>query len=362
MMKRIVIAGFFLVTSCLAYAASDDDILQRAREIHARVMTLDTHVDIPLNFATSEHDPLDAEAQVNLQKMQSGGLDTAFFVVYVAQQQRNQGNYLDAKADALNKFDAIHRMVELYSEDIGFAATAAEASNLFNSGKLVAMIGVENGFSIGQDLGLLAEFRARGASYFGLVHNGHNDIGDSAQPQERLGDPNAEHGGLSNFGYQVVEELNRLGMLVDISHVSKKTMLDATAHSIAPIIASHSSVNGVYEHPRNLDDDQLQAIKDNGGVVQIVAFDTYLNAGLSTASVSELVDHIDYAVERMGIEHVGISSDFGGGGGISGWNSADETLNVTLELLRRGYTETEIAMIWSGNVLRIMAAAEDLAD
>jgi len=362
MMKRLVLTGFLVVTSCLLYAASEDDMLQRAREIHERVMALDTHVDIPLNFATSEHDPLDADAQVNLQKMRSGGLDTAFFIVYVGQQERNQGNYIDAKADALNKFDAIHRMVELYPDEIGFAATAAEARNLYNEGKRVAMIGVENGFSIGQDLDLLAEFRARGASYFGLVHNGHNDIGDSAQPQERLGDAIAEHGGLSDFGYQVVEELNRLGILVDISHVSKQTMLDATRHSVAPIIASHSSVNGVYEHPRNLDDEQLQAIKDNGGVVQIVAFDTYLNAGRGTASVNELVDHIDYAVERMGIQHVGISSDFGGGGGIAGWNGADETFNVTLELLRRGYTEAEIAMIWSGNVLRIMATAEALAD
>lgn len=355
-MKKILTAFLFLLISSLGISA-EDDLLAQARAIHERVMTLDTHVDIPLNFATSEHMPLDADAQVNLQKMRAGGLDTAFFIVYVGQEARTPVNYLNAWADALAKFDAIHRMVALYPDEIGFAYSAADARRLHGQGKLIAMIGVENGFSIGRDLSVLAEFKRRGASYFGLVHNGNNDIGDSAQPQERLGDNGPEHGGLSEFGYQVVDELNRLGILVDISHVSKQTMLDATRHSAVPIIASHSSVNGIYVHPRNLDDEQLEAIRENGGVVQIVAFDTYLNEGRGTASVSELVDHIDYAVEKMGIEHVGISSDFGGGGGIDGWNGADETLNVTLELLRRGYTEEEIGMIWSGNVLRILDEA-----
>ncbi len=361
-MKKILVVSFLLISTSLSFPASEDDLLAQARDIHARVLTLDTHVDIPLNFATSEHRPLDADAQVNLQKMRDGGLDTAFFIVYVGQETRTPVNYLNARADALAKFDAIHRMVALYPDEIGFARTAAEARALHGEGKLIAMIGVENGFSIGRDLSVLAEFKARGASYFGLVHNGNNDIGDSAQPQERIGDNGPEHGGLSEFGYRVVDELNRLGILVDISHVSKQTMLDATRHSAVPIIASHSSVNGVYVHPRNLDDEQLEAIRENGGVVQIVAFDTYLNEGRGTAAVSDLVDHIDYAVEKMGVEHVGISSDFGGGGGIEGWNSAEETLNVTLELLRRGYTEAEIGMIWSGNVLRILEAAARFAN
>lgn len=360
-MKKQFFSLILLISTCTSFAASEDELINRAQAIHERVMALDTHVDIPLNFATSEHDPLDAEAQVNLLRMRRGGLDTAFFIVYVGQQERTEMNYLDAKADALNKFDAIHRMVELYPDEIGLAYTAEDASALHAEGKLVAMIGVENGFSIGQDISLIEEFSQRGARYMGLVHNGHNDIGDSAQAQERLNDELEEHGGLSEYGYRVVEELNRVGILVDVSHVSKQTMLDALNHSRAPIIASHSSVNGVFVHPRNLDDEQLFAIKANGGVVQIVAFDNYLNEGRGTASVSELVDHIDYAVNLIGIEHVGISSDFGGGGGIAGWTNADETFNVTLELVRRGYSEEEISMIWSGNVLRILTAAEELA-
>jgi len=361
-LRNLLLACCILLPAPI-FAASEQDLLERAHEIHDRVMTLDTHVDIPFSFATSEHDPAVAEAQVNLDGMEEGGLDAAFFIVYVGQQPRNEEAYRLATADAVAKFDAIHRMTEyMYPERIGLAQTAAEARALHAEGKLVALIGIENGFVIGQDLSLLEDFRNRGARYMTLVHNGHNDIGDSAQPRPQFGDQGPEeHGGLSDFGFDVVAELNRLGILVDISHVSRQTMLDATAHSRAPVIASHSSITGVADHPRNLNDEQLLALKDNGGVVQIVAFHPYVREG-GDATVQMLVDHIDYAVDLIGIDHVGISSDFGGGGGIHGWNNALETFNVTLELVRRGYTETDIGKLWSGNVLRILEQAERIAD
>ena len=344
-----------------SYGASEDDLVALARGIHERVMTVDTHSDIPLNFATSEFMPGTADAQVNLDKMQEGGLDGSFFIVYVGQGERNEAGYRAAKADALAKFDAIHRMTDfLYPDRIGLATTAAEALAIHKQGKMVALIGIENGYVIGKDLSLLAEFRNRGARYMTLVHNGHNDIGDSAQPQARLNDKEEEHGGLSEFGKDVVAELNRLGILVDVSHVSRATMLQATRLSKAPVIASHSSVTSKFDHPRNMNDEQLLALRDNGGVVQIVAFNTYLKEG-GGATVADFVDHIDYAVKLIGVEHVGISSDFGGGGGVTGWNSAAETFNVTLELVRRGYTEEQISLIWGGNVLRILAAAEQVA-
>lgn len=357
-----------LLVSCILYplsvfAASEDELVERARAIHDRVMALDTHADIPLNFATSEFDPGSAEAQVNLDSMEAGGLDAAFFIVYVGQLPRTPENYRLAIADAVTKFDAIHRMTEyMYPGRIGLAQTAAEARQLFAEGKLVAMIGIENGFVLGEDLSLLEDYRRRGARYLTLVHNGHNAIGDSAQPRSQFGDAGPEeHGGLSEFGYRVVEELNRLGILVDVSHVSRQTMLDATRHSKAPVIASHSSVKSVTEHARNMDDEQLQVVRQNGGVVQIVAFNPYLNEA-GGADVSMLADHIDYAVNLIGIDHVGISSDFGGGGGITGWNNAGETFNVTLELVRRGYSEENIAKLWSGNVLRVLEEAERVAD
>lgn len=353
-----------LLALLVAYApvfGADNELESRAREIHSRVMALDTHVDIQLVHATSEFLPGNGDAQVSLDKMVAGGLDAAFFIVYVPQTTRTEQGYLAAKADAFAKFDAIHRMTDhLYSDRIGLATTAAEARALHAQGKLVAMIGMENGYVIGQDLSLLEEYRRLGARYLTLVHNGHNDIGDSAQPSMALGDSRAEHGGLSEFGYRVVEELNRLGILVDVSHVARDTMMQATRHSKVPVIASHSGAAAVHAHARNMDDEQLLVLRDNGGVVQIVAFNTYLKEG-GNASVTELVDHIDHAVELIGIDHVGISSDFGGGGGVSGWNGADETFNVTLELVSRGYSEEDIAKLWSGNVLRILEVAEEFA-
>lgn len=355
--------GFLLLSLLLAHEisfAADDAMMARAVGIHERVMTLDTHDDIELNLATSESMPASGPMQNSLDAMQAGGLDAAFFVVYVPQTARTPEGYLAARADALAKFDAIHRMVALYPDRIGLATTAAEARAIHAQGKLVAMIGMENGYVIGKDLALLQVYRDKGARYLTLVHNGHNDIGDSAQPQAPLGDMAAEHGGLSEFGRQVVDELNRVGILVDVSHVSKDTMLQATRRSKAPVIASHSGAAGVYRHARNMDDEQLLALRDNGGVVQIVAFNTYLKEG-GNASVRELGDQIDYAVKLIGIDHVGISSDFGGGGGVTGWANAGETFNVTLELVRRGYSEEDIAKLWGGNVLRILEAAEDVA-
>jgi membrane dipeptidase len=344
-----------------AAAASDDELVARARAIQDRVLSIDTHDDIPLNFATSDYMPAYADGQVNLDKMVAGGLDAAFFIVYVGQTDRTEANYLAARADALTKFDAIHRMTDsLYPDRIGLATTAAEAKALHAEGKLVAFIGIENGYAIGRDISLIQDFRDRGARYMTLVHNGHNDIGDSAQPQERLKDLPEEHGGLSEFGFRVVEELNRTGILVDVSHVSKKTMMDATMHSTAPVIASHSSVRALRDHPRNMDDEQLMALRDNGGVIQIVGFNSYL-VDEGRANVTDLVNHIDHAVKLIGIDHVGISSDFDGGGGIDGWNGADETFNVTLELVRRGYSEEDIAKLWGGNVLRILEIAEQTA-
>ncbi|HTQ99067.1 MAG TPA: dipeptidase [Candidatus Acidoferrum sp.] len=358
--QRVVAVSLVIALTAPVLAA--DDLEQRARAIHSRVFTIDTHDDIELNFATSASMPGDrADAQVSLDKMQSGGLGGGFFIVYVGQTERTPENYLKARADALAKFDAIHRMVQLYPERIGLATNASEAKKLHAAGKLVAFIGIENGFVIGKDLSVLKDFRKRGARYMTLVHNGHNDIGDSAQPRAEAGDKvPEEHGGLSKFGEQVVAELNRQGILVDVSHVSKNTMLQATKLSKAPVIASHSSVDGVYRHARNMDDEQLEALKQNGGVIQLVAFKTYLKAG-DGATVSDFVDHIDYAVKKVGIDHVGISSDFGGGGGIIGWNNAGETFNVTLELVKRGYTEADIGKIWGGNVLRLLDQADAVA-
>jgi len=401
------------VLSALVYPASAcgqqeappvDDLEARARAIHERVITIDTHDDISPNFATPESDPGQREGrQITLPKMREGGLDMTFFVVYVGQTERTPENYAAAKERAVVLFDAVHRLTdEMYPDEIGFAWTPDDVERLHAEGKLATTIGIENGYSIGKDLSLLEEYHARGARYFGLTHIGHNDLADSSIPRENLGDAEEEHGGVSAFGAQAIAEANRLGMMVDVSHASGKTAVDAARLSKAPIIASHSAVRELADTPRNLRDDELIAIKENGGVVQIVAFDGYvkipseekqaalaalrenapfeswaaatpeqrdayrearskLNDEYPGATVEDFVDHIDYAVELIGVDHVGISSDFDGGGGVTGWDDASETFNVTLELVKRGYSEEDIRKMWGGNLLRVWREVETVA-
>ena len=395
------LSAVLLATGCTDSGPPGDAenaLLTRAEAIHAAVITIDSHDDIPFDFATAAVDPMNADRQVTIERMRQGGLDVAFFVVYVGQTERTIGNYAKAKADALIKFDAIHRMAEdMYPEQIEIAYSASDAERIHASGKLVAAIGIENGFVIGQDLSLLSTYYELGARYITLAHNGHNDIADSAQSRPQYGDEESEHDGISAFGAEVIEEMNQLGIMVDISHISKDAALDSIHQSRAPVIASHSSVHALAAHPRNLDDETLFALRENGGVMQTVAFDGYIKiqpperrqardvlwdefgvnspndlANLTEerraefdqrwteiltrwpgATLGEFVDHIDYAVDLIGIDHVGISSDFDGGGGLAGWQDAGETFNVTLELVRRGYDQAEIDKLWSGNLLRV---------
>jgi len=386
--------------------AANAALLAEAEAIHAAVATIDSHDDISFDFATDAVDPLNAPRQVSLEKMHRGGLDVAFFIVYVGQSERTAENYAKAKADARTKFDAIHRMAEeMYPEQIEIAYSADDVERIREAGKLVAAIGIENGFVLGQDLSLLESYHDLGARYITLAHNGHNDIADSAQHRPQYGDEPTEHDGVSEFGAQVIAEMNRLGIIVDVSHISKAAALDAIRLSRAPVIASHSSVHALAGHPRNMDDETLRALRDRGGVMQTVAFNGYvkiqpaergeardalwaevgidsprdlpdltpdqrqnfdlrsaeIDARWPPANLRDFVDHIDYAVDLIGIDHVGISSDFDGGGGIVGWNDASETLNVTLELVRRGYDQTEIEKLWGGNLLRVWREVEAVA-
>ena len=386
-----------------------EDLEARARAIHDSVITIDTHDDIGYDFATPAVDPLNADRQVNLEKMRAGGLDAGFFIVFVGQTDRTPTNYEAAQEAAMTKFEAIHRMAEeLYPDQIEIAYSSSDVERIHGEGKLVAAIGIENGYVIGDDLSLLERYHGLGARYMTLAHSGHNDIADSSTPREGLGDLDEEHGGLSPFGEEVVTAMNHLGMMVDVSHISKNAAMQAIRSSRAPVIASHSSVYALTNHARNMDDETLMALRDNGGVVQITAFPAYVKSrspeyasglqelrantgfpggrgtdsteGMSSqdkfdyeqgvedlalrfppASVSDLVDHIDYAVRLIGIEHVGISSDFDGGGGVNGWNDASETFNVTLELVRRGYTDEQIRLLWGGNLLRVWQQVEDMA-
>jgi len=396
------------------------DLVKKARAIHDRVITLDTHDDIDVDNFTAEKNYTQAlDTQVNLPKMMAGGLDAAFFIVYVGQEELTPAGFDQAYKEAIAKFDAIHRLTEKIAPDkIELALTAADVRRIAAKGKKVALIGVENGYPIGQDIARVKEFHDRGGRYMSLAHNGHSQLADSNTGER---DGNWLHNGLSPLGKQAIAEMNKWGIMVDLSHPSKASNLQAIALSKAPVIASHSGVRALCDHSRNMDDEQLLAVKKNGGVVQLVAFNTYVKtrppdsperaaalaalrkemnlpavpagggdraafaafqtmtaeqraeyrkrvAGLDKqfpppprATVKDFVNHIDYAVKLIGIDHVGISSDFDGGGGVDGWNDASETFNVTLELVRRGYSEDQIAKMWSGNLLRVMGDVEKVA-
>jgi microsomal dipeptidase-like Zn-dependent dipeptidase len=323
--------------------------------------------------------------------MRDGHLDAAFFIVQVAQGPLTPAGYAEAYRLALVKFDALHRLAEqIAPKEIQLALTPADVSRIAQTGQQVAMIGIENGYPVGTDVSRVREFYQRGARYMGLAHTGHNQLADSHSGETTKDAPN---GGVSALGREVIAEMNRVGMMVDLSHLSKVAAMQAIALSKSPVIASHSAVRALVDHNRNLDDEQLLAVKKDGGVVQIVAYAGYLKAGARSGrapirnavaagtlpacpiessptkplsvegrpGVKELVDHIDYAVKLIGIEHVGISSDFDGGGGIEGWDSAADTVNVTLELVRRGYTEDDIAKLWGRNLLRVWKEAERVA-
>ena len=397
-----------------------DEILDRAKEIHNRILVLDTHVDINVaNFTTTNNYTEDIGNQVNLPTMDAGGMDVAWFIVYTAQGPLTAEGYKNAYKNAISKFEAIHRLTkEIAPDRIGLAINSSEARALHRLGKKVAMIGVENAYPLGKDISRVKEFYDRGARYMSLSHNGHSQFCDSNTGEN---DSLWVDRGVSNLGKQVIAQMNKLGMMIDVSHPSKQSMKDMITLSKAPIIASHSSARALCDHSRNLDDEQLEWMKSNGGVIQTVAFSAYINSekhdayasvlsekveslaktkGVKMVSrdqirnldatereiyikqyraivkeakqlmnnlnpkpvdVADYVDHIDYLVKKIGIDHVGISSDFDGGGGIYGWSDASETLNVTAELLKRGYSENEIAQLWGGNLLRVLDKVEVVA-
>lgn len=370
--------------------------------IHQRLLTLDSHIDIPTSLGTEAADPtIDGPMQVDFPKMRAGGLDAGFFIVYVAQGPLNDAGYQVAYEEAQAKFTAIERMLSANPDTISLVTSPDELRQAVSEGRLAAAIGVENAFSLGQELQHLEEFYKRGARYISLTHFGHNHFGDSSKAQgEQAGVAEPENSGLSELGRALITRMNQLGIMVDVSHTAKSTTLASVAASSAPVIASHSGVKALFDHPRNLSDEEIKAIADGGGVVQLVAFDSYLrelspeniaainklreargftspdwykqasqaqigefrqavaslNEQFPRASVATLVDHIDYVVQLVGIDHAGIASDFGGGGGIEGWDHIGQSALVTEELLFRGYTEEEIEKIWSGNLLRVWSS------
>jgi membrane dipeptidase len=326
------------------------------------LLTLDTHVDIP--WPDMPDPALATSRRVDFPKMRAGGLNAVVFIAYVPQGPRDAGALRAASERAEAMLRAIRATAD--GKTVRVAMRALEVEAAVAQGALALLLGVENGHALGRNLSRLAAFRALGACYLTLTHDGHNDLGDAARPKPALGDAEAEHGGLSAFGREVVAELNRLGMLVDVSHAAKATMLDAVRLSRAPVVATHTACRALVDHPRNLDDEQLDALRETGGLAQITAVSAFLRSAPdgrpSAADLGDIADHVDHAVRRIGVDHVGLSSDFDGGGGVTGWADASETPSLTAELRRRGYGERELGLLWSGNFLRLMRVAQRVAD
>ena len=344
---------------------NDADFQQQARDaraVHASVLTLDTHIDVPW---PNPADPFtETTRKVDLPKMRRGGLSAGCFVAYVPQMARTSENETQAFARATDMLEAIRGMARSAGGITArLTVTAAEIERAWQDSVIGIIPAVENGFAIGSDLSRLERFRALGARYLTLTHNGHNALADLAIPRTDLEDAPVEHGGLSEFGSRVIVELNWLGMLVDVAHASRETMLQAASVSRSPVVSTHSCIRALCDHPRNLDDEQLDALRDVGGVVQITAVSAFLkkDAKPEQVTVNDFVDHVDYAVRRIGIAHVGISSDFDGGGWFSGWADVSQSPNITAELICRGYGKQDIATLWSGNFLRVLRRAEEIA-
>ena len=303
---------------------------------------------------------MNTDTHFNLPNMMEGELDVAWLVVYTAQGELNEEGYKAAYENAISKFDAIDRLVNVYAPDqVELALSSQDVSRILTEGKKVIMIGVENAYSMGLDTSNVEEFWKKGARYVSLTHNGHNQFSDSNTGEF---DGTTLHNGLSDLGKEVIELLNYYGIMIDISHPSKEAIRQMTELSKAPIIASHSSARALRDHPRNVDDEQLNWIKENGGVIQTTALGFFLTDREDPpANMDDFMDHIDHMVEKIGIDHVGISSDFDGGGGIVGWEDASETMNVTSALRERGYSESEIAKLWGGNLLRVLDEVQEIA-
>lgn len=394
----LILAAGFLLSFSKGKKITDAEV----RRIHDKALTVDTHCDTPMNMVRGGLDigKWQSTGKVDLVKMKEGGLDATFFAAYVGQKARTKENYQEAYMAVHEMIDSILAQTKRYPGLAEIALTARDAAKISDSGRRAVYIGIENGFALAKDLSRVAEFHNKGARYLTLSHSYHNDICDSSSDRAK-----PEHNGLSPFGRQVVKEMNRVGMIIDISHISDKSFYDVLEVTKAPVMASHSSVRTLARHDRNLTDDMIRALARKGGVVQICLLSDYIRDPDTTtiryqkdqemrkiyndkwnimadeekaefrkewkeirekypkklANVADMVDHIDHVVKIAGIDFVGIGSDFDGGGELAGCNDVTDFPNITRELLRRGYSEQDIYKIWGGNFFRVFGEVEKVA-
>ena len=352
-----------LLAATAAAADPNAKLVEKAREIHKRIVAFDSHVDLPFDYPGAAED---GKTAIDLPKVARGGLKGAALAVFVPQGPRTPEGYAQARQDAEKKYTLIQAFAGEHPARAALAYSPGDVRRLAAQGKFAVVLSLLNAYPLGSDLTQIDEWYKRGVRIFGYVHAGHNDWADSSRPNKNLGNGLEEHGGLSSIGKQGIAKLNDLGMLIDVSQLSTPAFKQVLNLTRAPVAATHSGIKAIVDVTRNLSDEELELIKNNGGVVQIVAFSNYLRPAPEggqavPATVAQFVNAIDYAVKKIGIDHVGIASDFNHGGGVAGWQNEGEAPNVTAELLRRGYAERDIAKLWGGNFLRVWAEAQKAA-
>ena len=362
-MKRLLIST--MACLCMtggafvsANAESVDSVqyVNRAREMHKHFFSVDTHTDTPFWFYKEGYNVANREEnQVNIPKMQEGCLDAVFLAAFVGQKERDEAGLNQAVEKATGLIQNIYNQAAQNPDLCGIAVTADDLESLKKQGKRAFFIGIENGYAIGKDLSNIEKFKKMGVNYITLCHSYDNDICDSSSKTKN------EWNGLSSFGKEVVKEMNKQGVMVDLSHASEKTFFDVLEITDVPIICSHSSAKAICDHNRNLSDEQLRALAKNGGVIQLCLLDAYINKDRKNACLDDAVRHIDHIVQVAGIDYVGIGSDFDGGGGLVDCKGSDDLIKITVKLMEKGYSEEDIAKIWGGNFLRVLNAVQQQA-
>jgi microsomal dipeptidase-like Zn-dependent dipeptidase len=366
-MKVAAISYAALLLAALPIFAADDaadaNLLKRAEQIQKRILAFDSHLDLPFDYNGAAED---GKTQFDLPKAFRGHLKGAALAVFVPQGPRTAEGYSKAREDAEKKYNLIKAVADANPARAAIAYSPEDVRRIAGQGKFAVVISLLNAYPLGSDLSQLDEWYKRGARILGYTHAGHNDWADSSRPSAALKDKPEEHGGLSELGRRGIARLNELGMLIDVSQLTTPALKQVLSLTKAPVVASHSGIKAIVDSPRNLTDEELELIRKNGGVVQVVAFSNYLRKAppaevgqpVAPATVAQFADAIVYAVKKIGIDHVGIASDFNHGGGVAGWQNEGEGSNVTAELLRRGYSERDIAKLWGGNFLRVWGEAQ----
>ncbi len=391
-----IAAGLIIISSCT------QQNLTEAEKIHQQALTIDTHSDTPMRFMRGNfdpgvrHNPHKDGSKVDFVRMKEGGLDAQFFAAFLGQGKRDEYSLEQAVIKAHDIIDSIYAVVNRNQELAEIATTPEDYYRLEKEDKRAIYIGIENGYGLGDDIDLVNEYYDRGVRYITLCHTKNNDICDSSTDS-------VEHGGLSEFGEQVVKRMNDVGMMIDVSHISDDAFYDVIELSKDPVIASHSCARAIADNPRNMTDDMLMKLKDNGGVIQICILSEYVKDDMTAsaehdsakaawrekypdyselpedkkeiarnewygfnrefpgpmATVADAVDHIDHIVDLIGIDYVGIGTDFDGGGALKDCYDVSEMGNITKELVKRGYSKEDIIKIWGGNFMRVFREVEN---